>query len=394
MNNIFDTLNSSLTKESVADILRNFGFEAHPRRNFRLRDDDSNPSASIFIHKSGIPMIKDFGGDGFVGDIFKTLKVYAGVPYKDSVEYVKNYLGISHEDSSLEKKLLQKYVKRFNVMERNTESLTQEEIERRWEKLYPLKTLNNKKFKESISKLVPFDYFNQAKSRDKKEFLERVRYSSYTDDVAVKALTPDGGILAYKYRRWKNRNGDVIKWMALKGSPANKYSQIRIINPSEPVFIIEGYHDYINAVLTDINFIAIPYKHYKDFKEEELKIFENGKFDFILIQDYDFDEKSPDKLAQKIKDSEKQAEALNKALAPFSKEGKIFVWKNIREKFKDLKNKDKIKDFSDAICEFPFKSPVFFKKRLIYMAKETLNKKNFKKNKKTGIKKNNNAPLI
>ena len=373
MKNIFNDLNSSLTKESVADILKNFGFDAHPKRNFRLRVDDKNPSASIFIHKDGIPMIKDFGGGGFVGDIFKTLKEYAGIPYKDSVEYVKNYLGFS-DKYSLEKKLLRKYVKRFNIKEKEKETLTSEEIEQRWEKLYPLKTLNKEKFKECISKLILFDYFEKAKSKDKKEFLDRVRYSSFADDIAVKSLTPDNKILAYKYRRWRNKEGDIIKWMALKGSPANKYSQIRIINPSEPVFIMEGYHDYINAILFDINFIAIPYKHYKNFKNEELQLLKGQKYNFILIQDYDFDEKDKNKLKQKIKDSNKQAVNLNKVLSVFSKTGKIFVWNNIREKFKDLKDKEKIKDFSDATTYFPFKSPLLFKKRLIHMANNTINK--------------------
>jgi len=376
MENIFDYLNSCLTKEDVANILRSFGFDASASRNFRLRDDDKNPSASIFINnRSNIPMIKDFGGGGFTGDIFKTLKVYANIPYKDSIEYIKAYLGIGNE-KSFETKMFQKYTKKFNLIEKNKEILTPEEIESRWEKLYPLTSFEKTaKFKEVINKLVPFEYYEKAYEKNKKDFLERVRYSSYADDVAVKALTPEGRILAYKYRRWKDKEGNIIKWMALKGSPANKYSQIVIKNPAEPVFIIEGYHDYINAVLTDINFIAIPYKSYKNFKEEELALLKGGKYNFILIQDYDFDEKDEKKLKQKIKDSHQQANLLNRILSPFSKSGSIFVWNNIREKFKDLKNVDKIKDFSDAIVHFPFKSPSLFKKRLLYMANQTLEKK-------------------
>jgi len=39
----------------------------------------------------------------------------------------------------------------------------------------------------------------------------------------------------------------VIKWKSLKGTKANEYTQIRIKHKDEPVFIIEGTHDYIVA---------------------------------------------------------------------------------------------------------------------------------------------------
>jgi hypothetical protein len=382
MNNIFQKVNEMLRKEDVANVLNYFGIEAKINGNFRLRDDDTVPSAGIFIHKSGIPMVKDFGGGGFVGDVFKTLKEFRGISYKDSVKFLKNYLGLSEMDKE-EVKRISNYVRITNVELKNKETLTEEEIEKRWLKLYPLNTLGDKKMKEAVSKLVPYEYFINATDEYKNRFLERVKYSSYADDVAVKALKPDGKMLAYKYRRWKTPEGETIKWKALKGTPANKYAQFYINNPLEPVFIVEGYHDYINAVLTGINFIAVPTKHYS-FKEDELILLKNRKFDFVLIQDYDFDEKDKIKEMKKREDSLAQENKIKSFLVPYTKT--FTTWRNIRNVFKkEVKEINKLKDFSDIISLSHCKSPSEIKKILFEKAE---NKNKLEKNfsfKKKGI---------
>jgi len=359
--NVFESLNSLLTKEDVVSILRAYGFEAYANRNFRLREDDKNPSASIFIHReSKIPMIKDFGGGGFTGDIFKTLKTFANVPYKESVEYVKKYLNLSDSD------VIPKKVS-FKEIKDEKKTLSASEIEKKWNRLYPLTSLGEK-MKDEISKLVPYEFFLKAEKEDKELFLERVRYSSIIDDVAVKGVTPSGEILTFKFRRTKDRYGNVVKWKALKGTRANYYSQIRIKDYSKPVFIVEGYHDYSSAILLGINFIAIPFKHYEKFKEEELELFKGKKFEFVLIQDYDFDEEDEKKRRRKILESKKQERAIKKALSPFA--SKFVVWKDIRAIFKDLRNSDKIKDLSDVIAYFNAKDPYFLRQRLFYEAKK------------------------
>ena len=373
--NIYDFLNSMLTKEDIVSILNYFGFDAKLRTNFRLRPDDENPSASIFINnKNGIVMIKDFGDD-FTGDIFRTLKKYAGVPYRESADFIKKYLNLNENEIDTD------FLKKYSIRQKNTEisekeTLSTEEIEKKWKKLYELHTLPPKKFKECINKLVDFNFFISAPKIYREEFLKKVRYSSFADDVVVRADTPDGKILSYKYRRFKTKNGDIIKWKAVKGTEANKYSQIRIRNPEEPVFIVEGYHDYINALLSGINFISIPYKHYKNFKQEELSLLKNRKYSFVLIQDYDFDEKDKEKLERKKKDSRMQAININKALSPYSKEGRIFVWSNIRKiaRYFGIKETEKIKDFSDLINNFPVSSPLLFKKRLLNIANTFIKK--------------------
>jgi len=82
-------LKAYLDKQVVRGILESLGYEFSRAGLFRLRDERT-PSASI--RRDGL--IKDFGSD-WSGDIFALLQEYHGMTFKESVDYVANYLGIS-----------------------------------------------------------------------------------------------------------------------------------------------------------------------------------------------------------------------------------------------------------------------------------------------------------
>ena len=100
---------------------------------------------------------------------------------------------------------------------------------------------------EVINKLIPFEYFQTAKEENKQAFMNIVKYDNYKDEPVVATFKPNGELLTIRHRRYKLKNGEVIKWKSLKGTKANEYTQIRIKHKDEPVFIIEGTHDYIVA---------------------------------------------------------------------------------------------------------------------------------------------------
>lgn len=83
-------IKQQLNRDIVIAILNSQGFNIPPKGNFRLRDDDKNPSASI--DKNGL-LIKDFGS-GFSGDVIDVLQTYRGMSFKEAKEYVKGFLGI------------------------------------------------------------------------------------------------------------------------------------------------------------------------------------------------------------------------------------------------------------------------------------------------------------
>ena len=79
-----------LDQQFVAAVLEHAGYEISRSYKFRLRGDESTPSASI--RKDGY--IKDFGGD-YGGDIIGLLQQYHGLSFKESILYVATCMGVA-----------------------------------------------------------------------------------------------------------------------------------------------------------------------------------------------------------------------------------------------------------------------------------------------------------
>jgi len=90
-------LKAYLDKQVVRDILESLGYEFNRTGQFKLRDERT-PSASI--RRDGL--IKDFGSD-WSGDIFALLQEYHSMTFKEAVDYVANYLGLSSVDVEVKK---------------------------------------------------------------------------------------------------------------------------------------------------------------------------------------------------------------------------------------------------------------------------------------------------
>jgi len=214
-----------------------------------LREDERTPSTSIY-NKNGKVKIHDFG-IGFDGDIIDVLREFFGLSFKDAIDYIFQILGIEDNQTQF---YLQK--KEFQSVKTDI-YLTSEEIKKEWNKYIPLKKLSEKKRQEVICKLVPFKYFKTASNSNKHAFLKAVKYDKYQKEPVVATFKPNGELLTIRHRRYKLKNGEVIKWKSLKETKANGYSQIRIKHRDEPIFIIEGTHDYAVAELLDINFMIL-----------------------------------------------------------------------------------------------------------------------------------------
>ncbi len=344
---------SYLSKEEIIFILNSLGVEiTSPKKNFRLREDDKTPSASIYI-KNGKVRIHDFGID-FDGDIIDVLKEFFGLSFKEAIDYILQILGI--KDNKLQ---VDFYKKEFEPVKEN-HYLTPIQIEKEWNKYSPLTSLSNLKMQEVINKLIPYEYFTTATERNRKAFLKSIKYDKYQDEPVVATYTPNGEILTIRHRRYKLKNGEIIKWKSLKDTKANAYSQIRIKHKDEPVFIIEGTHDYIVAELLGINFIALPNRCYRKFKDEELAILGSNKFDFVILPDLDFKNETDEKY-QKFK--KELDETLNNflipQLKPFIREI-ISIW-NLKKRFSYFKGIEKIKDLSDMCLVSDIYDSIYFK---------------------------------
>jgi len=334
----FQELNDLLDKEAVKDILSNLGIKIPKSGNFSLRAEKT-PSSSIYISRGKVK-IKDFGS-GFNGDIFDCLKEYFNMDNTSAKQYVMNYLGLSDDEV---RSIPQPAIK--PIKEEIKQYLSQNEILAVWNKYIPLQTkyLSAQKIAEVIDKLIPVEYFKTAKKESKLAFLRAVKYDPTQNEPVVATFSPAGEILTIRHRRYKVYD-NIIKWKSLKNTPANKYTQIRITNPADPIFIIEGTHDYITALLLDINFIALPSKTYKQFKNEELALLKGNKYDFVVLPDLDFKNQTEEKYKKFIKELHTSINALIPQLEAFIKD-EVFIM-NMRQVFTYFKGIEAVKDLSD-----------------------------------------------
>jgi len=334
----FQELNDLLDKEAVKDILSSLGIKIPKSGNFALRAEKT-PSSSIYISRGKVK-IKDFGS-GFNGDIFDCLKEYFNMDNTSAKKYVMNYLGLSDDEVS---SIPQPAIK--PIKEETKQYLSQDEILAVWNKYIPLQTkyLSSQKIAEVINKLIPIEYFKTANLEDKKAFLRAVRYDPAQNEPVVATFSPAGEILTIRHRRYKMYD-NIIKWKSLKNTPANKYTQIRITNPADPIFIIEGTHDYVTALLLGINFIALPSKTYKEFKVRELLALKGFQFNFIVLPDLDFNSKEDEKYNKFISELNTSINTLIPQLEPYIKD-EIFIM-NMRQVFSFFKGIEKVKDLSD-----------------------------------------------
>jgi len=318
---IIREIHSQLTKEDIVNILQQHGINAKIKGNFRIRNDDKNPSTSLY-ERNGKIIIKDFSGY-FQGDIIDCLVEVFKYDKQSAVKTIIDYFGGNIIPSQ------QKYNQPFKE---EKQIKTHNELVKLWESYevidFSFYKANPQRFKELINELLPLEYYRTASDNDRKEFLKRVRYDPQYNNLKIAVYKPNGEFLTFRYKN----NG---KWYSIKDTEANKYSQIRIIDPSEPIYILEGTHDYINAVLLGINFIAKPTKRYI-FKDEELEIFKEHKYTFIWLPDLD-------------KNLKKERDELLKDLEPLDEFTNEFQEWNLQEEFYYLKDIKKVKDFTDLL---------------------------------------------
>lgn len=84
-----ESIKSSLTRETVAEIVNSLGFEVDRNFKFKYRQNERTPSASI--NNGSNPLIKDFGSD-ISGDIFYFVQKVNNLNFLESVDYVKRYI--------------------------------------------------------------------------------------------------------------------------------------------------------------------------------------------------------------------------------------------------------------------------------------------------------------
>ena len=124
-------------------------------------------------------------------------------------------------------------------------------------------TFANKNHKNELLEIAPIWLFKEAVEADINLFKSLVSYDYINKTLVCKCMDNMNGLdinfCGYKRRRY---NGG--KWVNAKGSKVNNIAFIRIFTDNGCIYVVEGYHDLLTAILLGLDFIALPCAKFKN----------------------------------------------------------------------------------------------------------------------------------
>lgn len=318
-----------LTKEQTAEILNALGYQIDRSYKFKIRDEHT-PSASI-NPKDG--KIKDFGS-GWYGDIVDFLVEFHNYQQKDAFRKISSMLNLNTDNSFTNFKFYENIKKETSSMPHyisqsiidNFQKERKENFSRFWELLSQTMPTANKEQKREIAKKYEIGYSKKADRLImpiRNENGNCLTFWKY-NPTPTPFIGSDGGVIQLpKVMFSKNRQRTLFDIKNLE----------RFSKTNEPIFILEGEKDCLNALANGFNAITLG----SATQNIDNKFLNYFKDKYVVIA-YDFDESG--KNGSKI---------LEKDLKGITKKTEIIDWEKIAKK---LGFTDKLKkgfDFTDYL---------------------------------------------
>ena len=266
-------IRTSLHREIVIDILSSIGYEVKRDFKFFLRPDERRASASI--KEDGY--IKDFG-DGWGGDIIALLQDHRQMTFRDAVQFVADHLNI--ETNSHTTVTVPAPINRPPAKPRPVKiTIAPEQIAREFNYFETINIHDPDHYKELLQVTEPW-LMEQANPNDWKLFHSMSRYDRQLQIFVTGCYTSKHQLISFKHRRnWKND-----KWTTRKDTHPNDKAYPRIYTEDQPIFIVEGHRDCLNAILLGLDFIMLPTASYRD-KDSILKQETTNRDIIFLVED-------------------------------------------------------------------------------------------------------------
>ncbi len=274
-------IKNRLDRDSVSLLLERAGYEIDRHCKFMLREERT-PSA--VINTDGT--VHDYGDD-FHGDVFDVLMKYKGMTFPDAKEFVQNTLGIT---GSLETVFVP--VKRKSLPTEITDERYKEIVKEvcRFDK--NIQTFADATYRTEALAIAPMWVYKSADNASLKLFREFSTFDGST--IVIKIRDYNGRLISFKRRRY---NGS--KWVTAARTHPNKQCLLNIRDDS-PIYVIEGMHDFLTAVLLGVNVLAIPTVNYKKFTDHEISLLK-GK-DVYFLPDLKIGDLNGVKAMQRLKE--------------------------------------------------------------------------------------------
>jgi len=279
---------SYYSQDNVKDIVRTLGYEITGSGHFRIRQEEKNPSASV--SKTGL--INDFGGEGY--DVIKLLTDVHRMTFVDALKWLAVQWNIQYDDTQHQPRPIQHAPMQQHqpdpqehqkILEKVTATLN-------WYDSYrdQLQTFTNPEYKNEALAIAPMYVFQQARPEAIQHFKKVTTYDHKNKTLIAKIFDYNGVPISYKRRRYQIPGTDTQgKWITKGGTSPNGQCYINVHQTrSSPVYIIEGHHDMLTAILLQgddyepFDFIMVPTENYKEFTEYELCFLVDREVHFIL----------------------------------------------------------------------------------------------------------------
>ena len=164
---------------------------------------------------------------------------------------------------------------------------------------------SNQEHLKELLEIAPEWLYKQANKADLEFFKSICRYDK-TNKTLIMAWYLSGDlefkIIAYKRRRYKGG-----KWTNRAGTHINKIPLYRLYN-DEPIFIVEGAHDFLTAVLLGLNVIALPTASFTNMSDLRAIIGVNDRV--VCIAEDEQGYKCMEQAGEAIKDIAKQVKVI------------------------------------------------------------------------------------
>jgi len=122
--------------------------------------------------------------------------------------------------------------------------------------------INHPSHKEELSNMFPLWLYKTANNCDSELFHSMCRYDPKNKTSVVACFR--NNLLEFECISFKRRRFYGKKWMTRKGTHPNGTPFVRIYSDNGTIYVVEGHHDMLVAVLLGLDFIMLPNAGFKD----------------------------------------------------------------------------------------------------------------------------------
>jgi len=112
---------------------------------------------------------------------------------------------------------------------------------------------SNQEHVKELLEIAPSWVFDEADESDLEFFKSICRYDSINKTLVAAWYNKNKEMVTYKRRRYKGG-----KWTNRKATRVNNTVTSRILRNNKPLYIVEGAHDFLTAILLGFDVIALP----------------------------------------------------------------------------------------------------------------------------------------